>query len=72
MTGRNIKVPGHALKPADPTDRYKWECYCGASGRTLGGLTATAREHGRRNEHDEHKINVLRSRGELEEYDAEG
>lgn len=67
MTGRNIKVPGHALKPMDSKHPYKWECYCGASGNILAGLTATAREHGRRNEHDDHKIEVLRSRGELEE-----
>jgi hypothetical protein len=70
MTGRNIKVPGHALKPLDPNNRYRWECYCGASGTILAGLTATAREHGRRNEHDEHKIEVLRSRGEWDDGDG--
>lgn len=67
MNGRNIKVPGHALKPMDPENPYKWECYCGAHGRIIAGVTAAGRERGRRVEHDEHKIEVLRKRGELEE-----
>ena len=67
VRGRNIKIPGHALKPIDPTNRYRWECYCGASGTILCGSSAGARERGRRNEHDAHKIEVLRKRGELEE-----
>jgi len=67
MSGLNIKVPGHALKPSDPTNRYKWECYCGAWGTVLGGLSVKGREHGRRNEHDQHKINVLRRQGKWEE-----
>jgi len=66
-TGRNIKIPGHALKPMDPNNRYKWECYCGASGTILAGLSAGARERGRRIEHDNHKENVLRSQGKWEE-----
>jgi hypothetical protein len=67
MTGRNIKVPGHGLKPADSDNPFKWECYCGAWGRVLSGLTPKAREHGRRNEHDAHKIEVLRKQGKLRE-----
>ncbi len=70
MSGRNIKVPGHALKPRDPNNHYRWECYCGASGTVLCGPSQAVREHGRRNEHDAHKIEVLRSRGELEDDNA--
>ena len=71
MTGRNIKVIGHALKPVDPNNRYRWECYCGASGSILCGPSAAMRERGRRIEHDNHKKNILRKRGEWEECDAE-
>lgn len=69
MTGRNIKVPGHALKPSDPTNRYKWECYCGAWGTVIAGLRPKSREQARRNEHDAHKYEVLRAQGKLEEED---
>lgn len=64
MTARNIRVDGHALKKPDPNNRYRWECHCGASGTALGNLTPT---EGRRHEHDEHKIAVLRAQGKLEE-----
>lgn len=69
MKGRNIKVIGHALKPSNPNNRYRWECYCGANGSILCGITAKGRENSRRNEHDNHKIEVLRSQGKLEEED---
>lgn len=65
MTGRNIKVHGHALKPADKERPYRWECYCGASGTFLSALGSPT--DSRRKGHDEHKIEVLRNRGELEE-----
>jgi len=67
MKGRNIKIPGHAMKPSDPNNRYRWECYCGAWGTVLCGLGTKVREHGRRNEHDAHKIEVLRAQGKLDE-----
>ena len=66
MTGLNLKIPGHAMKRPEPNDPYRWHCYCGAWARVLPEKGKTAAQL-RRNGHDEHKIEVLRKRGELEE-----
>ncbi len=67
MSGRNIKVIGHALKPSNPMNRSRWECYCGANGVVLTCFKPASRERARRQEHDAHKIEVLRRQGKLED-----
>ena len=62
-----LKVHGHALKPMDTAKPYQWECNCGANGAILAGPSAGARERGRKMEHDDHKIEVLRRQGKLED-----
>ena len=65
-------VTGHSfVKPEWAKERWpdKYQpcrafCSCGAWGTIFGPFTI-----GARNWHDEHKIEVLRSRGELEEDD---
>ena len=42
-------------------------CSCGAWSDVIAMATATARAKAQRNWHDEHKIEVLRKRGELED-----
>ena len=71
MTGRNIKIKGHALRKYDRDHPYKWWCYCGAWGEIFPKTGQTLRE-ATRDGHDEHKENVLRKRGEWEEDDAQG
>lgn len=68
MSGRNIKVKGHAMVKPDPECPGRWECMCGAWAKVLppyrpGQTQAQLRRDG----HDEHKISVLRSQGKLEE-----
>lgn len=65
MSGRNIRIPGHALKPTDPLHRYRAECYCGAWSNVIAGISNEGRLKAIRMWHDEHKVAVLRSRGEL-------
>lgn len=66
MTGRNIKVHGHAMRRPDPNKPYRWECYCGAWSGVLPHEDKSAAQL-RRDGHDEHKMLVLRKRGDWEE-----
>jgi len=70
MKGRNIKIKGHSLKRVDPNGPhypYRWECHCGAWGTVFGSTSDKARSAQRRDAHDDHKIEVLRSQGKWEE-----
>jgi len=62
-----MKIRGHALQPASPNNPYQWQCSCGAHGFILAGVSAGSRARARRNEHDEHKVEVLRAQGKLED-----
>ncbi len=67
MKGRNIKVHGHALKPKDPSNPLKWVCSCGAWGIAIDDKRDYNPTQFRRDEHDNHKIAVLKSRCKWEE-----
>lgn len=67
----SVKIKGHALKPVNPRNIYRWECYCGAWGTCMPMPTAMGRANARRNEHNEHKVNVLREQGKWEHDDEQ-
>jgi hypothetical protein len=64
--GKNIKVPGHAMRRPNPDNPYRAECYCGAWARVIPERGKTAPQL-RKDWHDSHKIEVLRKQGKLEE-----
>ena len=67
MKGRNIHVKGHALVKVDKNDSRKAACSCGAWERSYTFLSPAWRTIWRRTWHDEHKIEVLRAQGKLED-----
>ena len=57
----SIIIKGHSLLPADPKQPSKAQCSCGAYDNLAAvAIKATARAHGRRNWHDDHKREVWR------------
>jgi hypothetical protein len=68
-------VSGHSLLSHAVAKEVKGElfnrnrafCSCGAWETIIAVPSATGQNQARRNWHDQHKIEVLRSRGELEE-----
>jgi hypothetical protein len=70
-----IRVSGHSILSHQVAKEVKGElfnrnrafCSCGAWANIISVPSASGQNKARRNWHDNHKIEVLRSRGELEE-----